>query len=210
MLEKIKYFIRAVVLPDRLFLMSKSKRDKAIYLTFDDGPVSGVTDKLLSLLKKHDAKATFFVLGKCAKSENELLKIIFEEQHTIANHSFSHTNFTKLTKSQQQIEISTTNQVIEQVTKAPCKLFRAPQGRWNMTLLRVLFKNKMTAVHWNRDSMDFKKESPEKLINLFRKQPVQAGDIILFHDDDERCITALESLIPLWQSQGFTLKALEN
>ena len=168
MLEKIKYFIRSVILPDRLFLISKNKREKAIYLTFDDGPVSGVTDKLLSLLKKHDAKATFFLLGKCAKNQNELLKTIFEEQHTIANHSFSHANFTKLTKSQQQVEILTTNQVIEQVTKTPCTLFRAPQGRWNIALLLVLLKNKMTAVHWNRDSMDFKKNLLKNLLVDFR------------------------------------------
>jgi len=210
MLEKIKYFIRSVILPDRLFLVSKSKRDKAIYLTFDDGPVPGVTDELLALLKKHDAKATFFLLGKCAKEQSELLSNIFEDGHTVANHSFSHANFTRLSKEQQETEILKTNEIIENSTNFPCKLFRAPQGRWNIQLLRVLMRKKMKAVHWNRDSMDFKKESPEKLVKRFTTQPVKAGDIILFHDDDNRCIKALESLVPLWQSQGFKLKALEN
>jgi peptidoglycan/xylan/chitin deacetylase (PgdA/CDA1 family) len=208
MIQQVKLFIRSYLLPDRLFLYAKSRRKKALYLTFDDGPVSGVTESLLDLLKKHNVKATFFVLGKCAEKEPVLMSRLYKEGHTIANHSYSHPNFTKLNDTEQRSEVNKTNDVIRQTTNSPCQLFRAPQGRWNLKLMYFLWKEKITAVHWNRDSLDFKKEPAEVIINRFKEQPVNAGDIILFHDDNNLCISVLTQLIPVWQSQGYTMEKL--
>jgi len=208
--NKIKYFIRSQLLPNSLFLISEKRESKSLYLTFDDGPVQGITEELLALLEKHQVKATFFMIGSRMSKSPELLNKIYEQKHTLANHSYSHPNFSKLSIETMLDEISSTNTVIKQNTLQNCRLFRAPQGRWSIKLLFKLFRLKMTAVHWSRDSMDFLKEQPEEIVKRFIDAPVKNGDIILFHDDDSRCIEALKTLIPHWQSQGYSLNALEN
>lgn len=210
MRNKIIYFIRSKLLPNSLFLTNGKRESKSLYLTFDDGPVQGVTEELLDLLDKNQAKATFFIIGSRISKSPDLLKKIHVQKHTIANHSYSHPNFTKLSSESMLEEISSTNELIKQATNQDCHLFRAPQGRWNIKLLFKLLHLKMTAVHWSRDSIDFLKEQPEKIVKRFIDDPVKNGDIILFHDDDSRCIEALKTLIPHWQSQGFSLNALEN
>jgi peptidoglycan/xylan/chitin deacetylase (PgdA/CDA1 family) len=191
-------------------LINEKRKLKSLYLTFDDGPVQGITEELLELLEQYQVKATFFMIGSRMSKSPDLLKKVYEQKHTLANHSYSHPNFNKLSSEKILEEISSTNIVIKKNTLQDCRLFRAPQGRWSIKLLFKLFRLKMTAVHWSRDSMDFLKEQPEKIIKRFIDAPVKNGDIILFHDDDSRCIEALKILIPHWQSQGFSLNALEN
>ena len=67
-------------------------KEKIIYLTFDDGPTLGVTDKVLSILDDFNAKATFFCLGKNVAQQPELFQRIIEEGHSVGNHSYSHPN----------------------------------------------------------------------------------------------------------------------
>ncbi len=210
MLNKIKFFIRNTLLPDHWFLMSKPNKEKLLYLTFDDGPVPGVIEPLLALLDKYQAKATFFIIGSRGKRNSDLLKVIHQKQHTLANHSYSHPSFHKITHHEKCQEISDTNQLLQNITGQPCSLFRAPQGRWDFKLLCHLLKEKIIPTHWNRDSMDFTKKPVQEIINNFIKHPVKSGDIILFHDDAKLCIEALTVLIPQWQSQGFTLSALRE
>jgi len=209
MIQQLKYFIRSKLLPNKLFLIDKKSHAKSIYLTFDDGPVPGVTDKLLTLLDKYDVKVTFFVIGSCAQKHPELIVKINESGHTLANHSYTHPPFHKISLAQKVREIINTNLAIENIINKKCDMFRAPQGRWDFKLLMKLFSLKITAVHWSRDSMDFLKEEPEKIIKRFEIKPVSPGDIILFHDDDQRCIEVLDTLIPKWLSQGFKLEALK-
>ena len=210
MRNKIIYFIRSKLLPNSLFLINGKSKSKSLYLTFDDGPVQGVTEGLLELLEQYQVKATFFIIGSRISKSPDLLKKIHVQKHTIANHSYSHPNFTKLSSEVMLEQISATNELIKETTQQNCRLFRAPQGRWSIRLLFELFRLKMTAVHWSRDSVDFLKEQPEKIVKRFIDNPVINGDIILFHDDNSRCIEALKILIPHWQSQGFSLNALEN
>ncbi|SEL70639.1 Peptidoglycan/xylan/chitin deacetylase, PgdA/CDA1 family [Colwellia chukchiensis] len=210
MLRQLKQFYRSVILPDRLFLLRKAKQEKILYLTFDDGPVAGVIEPLLALLDKHQIKATFFVLGSRAAKHPELMSAIHSCGHTIANHSYSHPAFNKISHADKLKQVVQANDIIQQTTGQACRLFRAPQGRWDLRLLLALGRKKITAVHWSRDSMDFLKEPAENIAARFNQQPVQAGDIILFHDDDIRCVEALELLLPLWLKQGYRFDALEN
>ena len=209
MIQKLKYFIRSKLLPNKLFLIDKKTQSKSIYLTFDDGPIPGVTDKLLTLLDKYDVKATFFIVGNCAQKHPELISKINESGHKLANHSFTHPPFHKISLAKKVREIIDTNLIIENIINEKCNMFRSPQGRWDIKLLIKLFRLNITAVHWSRDSMDFLKEEPEKIIKRFEVKPVSSGDILLFHDDDQRCIEVLDTLIPKWLSQGYKLEALE-
>jgi peptidoglycan/xylan/chitin deacetylase (PgdA/CDA1 family) len=210
MLSRLKYMIRSSILPDRLFLLSKTKKEKSLYLTFDDGPVAEVIVPLLNLLEKHQVKATFFIIGSRAEKQPKLISEIANQKHAIANHSYSHPSFHKISHVEKLAEIDKTNLLIKQITNQDCTLFRAPQGRWDIKLIIAMLQKKITAVHWSRDSMDFLKEPTNKIVERFTKQPVQPGDIILFHDDDSRCIEALDILIPAWLAQGYSFNILEN
>jgi len=190
-------------------LIDGKKESKSLYLTFDDGPVQGITETLLDLLDKYQVKATFFIIGQCAKNNPEIIKEIHNRGHKIANHTYTHPAFHKISLSDKINEIISTNILIKELTNEDCGIFRAPQGRWDIKLLIQLFRLRITAVHWSRDSMDFLKEPPAKIVKRLIDEPVEPGDILLFHDDDSRSIEALETLIPYWQSQGFSLKALE-
>jgi peptidoglycan/xylan/chitin deacetylase (PgdA/CDA1 family) len=197
-------------LPDSLFLIDRAKKSNTLYLTFDDGPVKGITTDLLNVLDEFQVKATFFIMGKCAEAHPDIIKDIHHRGHTLANHTYNHPPFHKISLDKKVSEIMSTNELLKQLTLQRCTLFRAPQGRWDLKLLGALFRMKMTAVHWSRDSMDFRKESPDKITKRLIDNPLKSGDIVLFHDDDPRCIESLRTLIPYWQSQGFNLKALEN
>lgn len=210
MLRKLKYLLRSYLLPDQLFLLSKTKNEKVLYLTFDDGPVPGVIERLLNLLDKYQVKVTFFIIGSRAEADPHLLSEIHKRAHKIANHTYSHPEFHKISHVEKILEVSKTNQIIKQITGESCTLFRAPQGRWDLKLLLAIWRKKITAAHWSRDSMDFLKEPANKITERFIKQPVTPGDIILFHDDHERCVDALEVLIPQWLEQGYCFKALET
>lgn len=209
MLRKLKYLLRSFILPDQLFLLSETQKEKVLYLTFDDGPVPGITNRLMDLLDKYQIKATFFIIGNRAENHNKLIKEMNKRAHTIANHSYSHPGFHKISFAEKILEIDKTNKIIKEIIGAPCTLFRAPQGRWDIKLMFAMLQKKITAVHWSRDSMDFLKEPANKIIERFLIHPVKSGDIILFHDDDARCIDALEQLIPQWLEQGYRFSALE-
>ena len=210
MLLKLKYLLRAFILPDRLFLFSKTQKEKTLYLTFDDGPVPGVVERLLVLLDKYKIKVTFFVIGSRAEKSPHLMAEIQKRGHTIANHSYNHPAFNKISLTEKLMQIDKANTIISHTTEQPCTLFRAPQGRWDMKLLFAMLKKNITAVHWSRDSMDFLKEPADKIVERLQKNPVKAGDIILFHDDDDRCVDVLNILIPQWLAQGYSFNALEN
>jgi peptidoglycan/xylan/chitin deacetylase (PgdA/CDA1 family) len=209
MLNKIKRLIRKVLLPNSVLLINKDKKAKKLYLTFDDGPHPEVTIPLLDLLRAHDVKATFFIIGQYAIKHPELIQNMIREGHKIANHTYTHPSFEKASLQKKLSEVIKTNNIIQEITGEKCEMFRAPKGHWDFKLLFKLFRLKITAIHWSRDSMDYLVEPPEKIINRFYKQPVESGDILLFHDDKDICIDALKTLIPLWKSEGYELAALE-
>ncbi|UUO23441.1 polysaccharide deacetylase family protein [Colwellia sp. M166] len=210
MLQKLKYFVGSKLIPNRLFLIDKGRSSKSLYLTFDDGPVPEVTTPLLELLGKYQVKATFFIVRECAKVHSEVLTLIHQKGHALANHTFTHLPFHKSTMKQKIKEVVDTNILIKNIVNEDCKMFRAPQGRWDMRLLYQLSRLKIPTIHWSCDSMDFMKEKSDVIIKRFVINPMNPRDILLFHDDVPRCIEALDILIPKWQTQGYTLEALEQ
>lgn len=181
-----------------------------IFLTFDDGPHPHVTPKLLDLLDRYQAKASFFLIGVNAQQYPDLVRDIAKRGHTVANHSYQHLALPRLSEEQQLAEIQQSRDVIEAILQQPCNLFRAPRGLWSLKVLLRLQRMNIKAIHWSRDSLDYQKSAPTVIVSHFNQHPVRAGDVVLFHDDDECCIEALQELLPIWQQQGYVLKALES
>ena len=198
------------LIPQSILRRKYGSGEHALYLTFDDGPHPEVTPRLLDLLDSFNAKASFFLIGTNAKLYPELVAEIARRGHTVANHSHQHLALPKLSYEAQLAEITQSNQVIEAILQKPCVYFRAPRGQWSFRVLLSLRNMKIKAVHWSRDSLDYQKAEPAVIVKKLLDNPLTAGDIVLFHDDDDCCIAALKELIPVWQQQGYQLKALES
>ena len=101
---------------------------KKIALTFDDGPHPVKTPKILEILQKHDARATFFVVGSLAEYHPEIVKKEAELGHEIANHSYTHPRLSKLTETEIKSEIEKTDSIIKKAAGVTPRLFRPPEG----------------------------------------------------------------------------------
>jgi len=198
------------LLPKNILRFKDDIQKNAIYLTFDDGPDRFVTPKVLALLKQYQAEASFFIVGKKMVQFPEITKAIHEEGHLIANHSYNHIKFTDLDFRSQLEEVESTNKAIYDTLGIKCAIFRPPGGIWSFRLLWALVKKGIVLVNWNRDSLDCRNSTAQEIIKLFMKFPVQGGDIILFHDDDDKVCDILSEMLPYWKDKGFSFKVLSS
>ena len=156
-------------------LWEKSNAEKRIWLTFDDGPNPLVTSFVLEELKKHNAKATFFCLGKNVEAHPEIYKMICNDGHKIGNHSYSHINGWTTHSKKYIADVEKCNSLIKS------KLFRPPYGKIKPSQYRKL-KERYTIVLWSLISGDFDLNiTKEKCLNVVLSN-AKNGSIIVFHD----------------------------
>jgi len=208
MKTKIKKYIMTY-LPTR-YLRYKERDNDTIYLTFDDGPDKVVTPNVLEILKKHNVKASFFVIGEKAVQFPDIVKNIHDSNHVVANHSYYHKRFANLELSQQLVEVELTNKAINSLIGRKCVFFRPPGGIWTFRLLWAVIKKRMILVNWNRDSLDCKDKTAQEISKALKEQPLNGGDIILFHDDNDKVCDILEEMLPYWKKQGLYFNALSS
>lgn len=176
-----------------------TSKDKVIALTFDDGPSSSVTPRVLSTLKANDVKATFFVLGSNAQVNPDLIRQEINEGHEIGNHSFSHPLLTDLSKEEADQQVASTNQIIQSITGQPVKLLRPPYGSINPDLMADY---QMPVVEWSVDTEDWKSKNADAVYNEIVKN-ANSGAIVLMHDIHPTTADALPRVIQLLKSQGY-------
>lgn len=163
-------------------------KDKKLALTFDDGPDKETTPLILDILKEYNVKAAFFIIGKKAEENTELIRRIIEEGHIIANHGFSHSNWFGFWKARKVKEdILMTYKFMEISFGIKMLYFRPPFGVTNPSIKKALKDSKYTVIGWSLRSLDTVFKDGKKLLNRLRRK-LRPGSIILFHDD--RLITA--------------------
>jgi peptidoglycan/xylan/chitin deacetylase (PgdA/CDA1 family) len=153
--------------------------DKAVVaVTFDDGPHPVYTPKVLDVLNKHNAKATFFMIGKSASRYPDIVRQVAQGGHAVGNHSWSHPSLPELHRRSMGREVRACAQAI-----APfgLKLFRPPYGRQDMSSRITLFLQGYKAIKWNMHAFDWKKSSSEQMGEKLLKD-ISPGSIILLHD----------------------------
>jgi peptidoglycan-N-acetylglucosamine deacetylase len=158
-------------------------QQKCVWLTFDDGPHSTNTPKVLATLARFGIKATFFVLGQNAKSRLALVKEAFEAGHRIGNHSYSHPNLTTLSAANVRSEITRTEALIRPYLGTR-KVFRPPYGAHNTTVDGVIASLNYRSIFWNVDTEDWKAANkPTKWITVGINQIKGRDDCrVLTHD----------------------------
>lgn len=168
---------------EKIIISEVNTEKKVVALTFDDGPHPENTTLVLDNLKKHNAKATFFVLGTNIKKYPTLIKRIVAEGHEIGNHSYSHANFNNLELNLMKEEIVKTNKLIEEFTKQKCIFFRPPGGYLSYALVDISRKENITIAYWSyiQDSKDWQGHSASKIAQHIVKN-IKPGQIIILHD----------------------------
>lgn len=158
--------------------------ENKIYLTFDDGPTPEITNWVLDTLEKHNAKATFFCIGKNIEKEPALFKRIIDQHHAIGNHTQDHANGWATPKETYLESIATCANTIENhiCSKSSPKLFRPPYGKAKSSQIDALLKLGYKIVMWDVLSADFDTSiTKEKCLeNVITN--IKSGSIIIFHD----------------------------
>ena len=179
--------------------------DKVIALTFDDGPHPTLTPKILEILDKYDAKATFFVVGKMAKTYPQALKQVALKGHEIGNHTLSHIQESDGNCEKLKAEIIQTEDIIFKLTGKKTFLFRPPTGYCCASAVNMTNELGYKTVVWDIDTKDWAHRTPQQILAEVKKY-AKNGSIILFHDfigKNSPTPRALEIVLPWLKAQGF-------
>lgn len=191
--------------------MSIDPNKPMVALSFDDGPIPGITDQILDVLVEYNARATFFVCGWRLEDEEHknILRRIAASGCEIGNHTWSH----ELNKEQNYIgmryEIENTNKIIFDTSGLRPRCFRPPGGRNSYEAIRVTRENNMIIVLWSQSGNAFETD-PAKIAQNVEKQIVDGkelcdGDVILLHDTHYCMVDAVKIMIPQLLKQGYQL-----
>lgn len=161
-----------------------------VAITFDDGP-GKYTDRILSILEKYNARATFFVQGKNVSGYKSVLKRAVSLGNEIGNHTWSHVNLSNSSSALISQQINSTNTAIYNATGVYPKLYRPPYGAYNKTVLNCI---PMAAVMWSVDTLDWKTRSPAKTLASIKRDTYDGG-IVLMHDIHSPTADAVESVV---------------
>ena len=189
--------------PRALWRMDKNV--KAVYLTFDDGPIPEITPWVLDLLDKYNIKATFFLVGDNVRKHPEEFKMILERGHKVGNHTFNHISGLKYLSYNY---LANTNKADELIKS---KLFRPPHGwmRWGQYMV---LSHRYTVVMWDLVTRDYSKRLNGRQVLRNVKKYVRNGSIITFHDSiksEKNMKYALPRAIEWLLEQGYEFKVFD-
>lgn len=198
--EKILPFIDpSIVLDHNISKRNINQEKKYAALTFDDGPNTTSTIRLLNELKENNIKATFFVLGKMVDKNPEVAKKIVEEGHEIGNHSYNHPDLTKLTIEEVKKEVLKTDKAVFNATGILPNVFRPPYGAVNGEVARAVG---LPIIQWNVDSEDWKIKNKNLIVSQV-VNTVQNGSIILIHDIHDVSVESVPEIVRQLKERGY-------
>lgn len=158
-------------------------REREVWITIDDGPSSAHTLKLLDILKRFDARATFFVIGENAEKHPHLITEILAQGHALANHTYSHprATFWCATARKIRIEIDRCAESLRTSEDRPAIFFRAPVGMVNPFVHPALARRGLTLIGWTARGLDTVERDAVRVAERLEAQTVP-GAILLLHE----------------------------
>ncbi|MSO43892.1 MAG: polysaccharide deacetylase family protein [Thermoleophilia bacterium] len=175
-----------------------------VALTFDDGPGPD-TPAVLSILKRAGVPATFFVVGGNVTDSPSLVQQAVTDGHQIGIHTYTHADLTKLPAARQKQEIDTTATAIINASGVASRLFRAPYGAINPSVIRAATTARLLSVLWNVDTSDWSQPTADQITRTVLAQAIP-GAIILMHDGGGNrgaTVQALPGIITALRARGF-------
>ena len=170
------------------------RNDEKIAVTFDCAWNDSDIDAILSTLNTYNCRATFFVVGDWAEKYPESLKKIYSAGHEIGNHSYNHSDYTKLDAEALENDMSKCDEIVRNIIGAAPAVVRAPSGGYNDTVVKVCDKRGTPCIQWSVDGIDYGDADPEGIIRR-STSATKAGDIILLHNGTEHTAEVLPRIL---------------
>ena len=197
-LIQLNYFVKSI----------NKGSEKGIAITFDDSLDPIRTPQVLNILAKENIKAAFFVIGHQIEAQKELLQRIYDEGHTIGNHSYSHTKkLTTASTNKLKEDIAACSTAIENVIQQQPLFFRPPFGVTNPRYKRAIKSLSLKSIGWSIRSLDTKTPDATVLFNTVSKK-IKNGAILLFHDTQEVTVEVLPKIIKHCKDNGINIVSL--
>jgi len=217
------YFIKTPTLLKIIFnkwVWSFSTKEKTIYLTFDDGPTTEITEWTLNQLKNYNAKATFFCIGKNIEKHPEIFQKIIEEKHAVGNHTQNHLNgwdanfqdyFNNFEQADQTIS-NNWNSKSEKNNTQTSKLFRPPYGKISLKQSKKIRKEGYKIIMWDVLSADFDTTISNKKCLKNVIENLKEGSIVVFHDSEKaskKLRYVLPKILEYYSDNGYNFKSID-
>ncbi len=193
----------------KLPIYSVEADEKKIAITFDAAWTNQDTDDLIKILKKHNATATFFIVGDWAEKFPESVKAFYDAGHTIANHSDTHKAFSKCSREEIKEEIVNCNEKLEAITGEKVTLLRAPSGDYTNESLEVTESLEMYMIQWDNDSLDYTGLTVDEIVSRVVSR-ARNGSIVLFHNGVDTTAEALDTVLTELEKQGYSFVSVND
>lgn len=187
---------------------------KTIYLTFDCGYENGNTEKILDVLKKHNAPAAFFVVGHMVESAPDIVRRMAAEGHIVGNHTYHHPDMSAISdQASFQKELDSLAALYQETTgKELSHFYRPPQGKYSVENLKqaqalgyqTIFWS-LAYVDWNTNQQPTAEQAYSKLLPR-----IHDGAIVLLHSTSRTNAEILDELLTKWEELGYTFSPLTD
>ncbi len=195
--------------PDILWHVPTEER--VAFLTFDDGPTTALTQRILGILERFNAGATFFLMGENAASQPGLVRQMIEAGHTVGNHTYTHPNAWITSPSQIVVELDRTTSVLEHLSGSAVRFMRPPYGRFTPGIRKWCRVRRQRLVMWDVMPGDFYPTSTAHGIERHLLQTTRTGSIVVLHDNPKAAHSmpqALEHYLRALSADGWRFDAL--
>lgn len=188
--------------------------EKVLYLTFDAGYENGCTEKILDTLKKHDAKAAFFLVGSYLERNADLVRRMAAEGHTVGNHTMHHYDMSKISDPETfRKELEGVEDLYKTVTGGEMsKFYRPPQGIYSEENLKQAQKLGYKTVFWSLTYVDWLNDKQPTREAAFAKllPRTHCGAVVLLHSTSKTNAEILDELLTEWEKEGYRFGTLEE
>lgn len=184
-------------------------QDKKISLTMNCAWNADDVDKILEVLNQNNVKITFFMVGDWIEKFPEAVKKIKDAGHEIASHSDTHPHVNNLTYEENINEIEKSNDKIEKITGNRTKIYRAPYGEYNNTVIKATRDKGYFCIQWNLDTLDYTGITGDEMWNRL-KEKIKAGDIILSHNGTKHTADSLDMIIKNIKAKGLEVVRISD
>ena len=201
-LISVSVAIPTATVPRELPIYCVEREDNAVALTLNCAWNDDDIDDIIALFKQYNCVSTFFVVGDWAEKYPDAVKKLSAAGHEIANHSYNHKMYSKLTRDEMATDMDKCDEIIERLTGKKNIYFRPPSGDYNTEVVRVCNETGRYCIQWSVDSLDWKNMSSEQIVQRVVPKTT-TGSIILMHNGTKNTYAALTKILPALAEQKY-------